>query len=267
MGDADTKLLPTKSKVKKYITEHVEKSRKNCPDCGIIGPREGQLLIKSRLPWDLIILSIVVGVLCLLPPFARDVSDWKDSLSEAIQNLGTGMAPVILIYTLARYQGWDVRDMINRRKSCRTIRMAKNLCIVKNTTRESIVLSLKRDGYADDIFQTAGNSLALSGGEGFGVTWIETPLSAQKLMDSGSTFLKKEEYSSYGRYHRKESNETIGTIDVGGFLKLRFIRNYRKMNGDDEEQHFRVFEASKSPMVPGVWRVLDRSEVADILIT
>lgn len=80
--------------------------------------RDGYVVVNCRRPWDLVVLCSVLFAFCVAPALTRSVSNWNDGLSEAIQNLGTGVAPIIILYSLARYQEWDVRNMMKGHRKC-----------------------------------------------------------------------------------------------------------------------------------------------------
>lgn len=239
IGRTDIVICSNSEDVEKFI--NFEKA--NCYDRFIINEpidsREGYILVKCRRPWDLFALFLFLFVFSITPAISRPSSRWNDGMSEALQNIGMGMAPILLIYTLARYRGWDVRDMIKGRKKCRTLEDAEKAC---SMTKEEISMTAKKQKVAKDVFQTVSNSVSLNGREGNGLTSCRG-LSAAKLFDFGVLFISK-----------PEDTVPIGMIDMDGYLTLT------------KESHAEFFSAKPGDLEPGTWKILSRSELEHVRI-
>lgn len=244
IGSPNIVALFNEEDVDHFITYEKERSkdilvlkRKNAP---VPENREGGLVVGCNRPWDFLILAIVLFGFCIAPSFDLSEQSWSSAISDAIQNLGTGMAPILLLYLLAIYRGWDVRDMIKGKKRCDSIEIAAR---VSKRSKEEISMMAKNVGIAREVFQKASNSVALSGGEGDGITTSSNGLDAQKLVDIGVLFISKQ-----------DENHPIGMVDVGGYLSMT------------KDVQTKFWFASEGTLEPGVIKILGRNDLNGVVI-
>lgn len=208
---------------------------------GMLGERDGYLVVQAGWPRDIAILFLSLLMACVLPELAAN-NPPTHALRDMLRNTGTILAPLLALYLVTHHHGQDIRLLISGQRIARSLDEAAALT---GQTKEQLCTALKHSALAERVLQPTGNSVALSGDEpGCGRTSVGHGLRATRLVDAGALFLA-----------RQDSDDVAGMVDVGGFLRL--VRD-PVCNG---------WRAEASDMELGVWRVLSRKEVAGVIIS
>jgi len=152
------------------------------------GVREGKILAKASLPYDVILVMIVAIALALVPSFLPGGGKAGERITTGIQNVGTGAVPIIAVYVVVFHYRWGPYDMLRAQRSCETLEEAAKSAGVSEV---HIVEELARKGWASEVLSTSGACLPLRGGPGNGTISCGLGLSLKEYAKLGLTVLLK----------------------------------------------------------------------------